>query len=249
MATYEVKLQSFSGPLDTLLELIEARKLDIATVSLAEVTVDFLEYLKKLGPVTEPAILADFLVVASKLVLIKSKQLLPDLTLSEEEEAGIQDLEARLALYREFAARNGGASAHIGSLWSAANVSYARPFLFGMQESGIFFPADNITPRELMGAMDRLSAAVAVLLPEGEKVKAQVVKLEEKIQELVARCRDAAVASFKSMSDKRTRSEVVVMFLALLHLLKERMIAVEQSDHFSDIIVKNQTPPSSPDGA
>ena len=75
---YQVKLQQFAGPLDKLLQLIEERNLDITQVNLAEVTADFLSYVKNLEQKTAPGIVADFLVVAAKLVLIKSKILLPN---------------------------------------------------------------------------------------------------------------------------------------------------------------------------
>src|SRR5262245_8487868 len=92
---YALRLQQYEGPLEKLLELIEERKLDVNEISLAEVTDDFLKYLEQL-PAVAPALLADFLTIGSRLVLIKSKSLLPELPLSAEEESDIKDLERRL---------------------------------------------------------------------------------------------------------------------------------------------------------
>jgi len=89
---YEVKLEQFTGPLNKLLELIEARKLEITALNLAEVTEDFINYIRSLEKGADPEILADFIVVASRLILIKSKTLLPSLELTEEEEGEIKDL-------------------------------------------------------------------------------------------------------------------------------------------------------------
>ena len=83
--TYQVHIDRFQGPLEKLLELIEARKLEITTVNLAAVTGEFLNYLSTLGERGNPATIADFVVVAAKLVLAKSKVLLPDLPLTAEE--------------------------------------------------------------------------------------------------------------------------------------------------------------------
>src|SRR3989344_9467667 len=99
--TYELALDAYRGPLDKLLELVEEKKLAITEISLAAVTADFLAYLKKLeAEKIDQILLADFLAVASKLILIKSKFLLPSLV-TEEDELEIRDLEIRLRLYQE----------------------------------------------------------------------------------------------------------------------------------------------------
>src|SRR3989338_1435977 len=101
MNTYELKLNDFAGPLDKLLELIEGKKLEITKVNLAEVTADFVAYIKTIDNL-HPKFLADFVAIASKLILIKSHTLLPSLLLSKEEEVEMRDLEDRLRLYKEF---------------------------------------------------------------------------------------------------------------------------------------------------
>jgi hypothetical protein len=90
---FQVKTHIFEGPLDTLLSLIEKRKLFINDISLAQVADDYISYVKSLNdfPIADSA---HFILIASTLVLIKSKSLLPTLTLSEEEESSIEDLES-----------------------------------------------------------------------------------------------------------------------------------------------------------
>src|SRR3989344_4287441 len=97
--SYIVKTGSFQGPLDLLLDLIEKRKLPISEVSLAGVADDYITYVKTLSefPI---AMSAHFILIASTLLLIKSKSLLPNLELSDEEKGGIEDLERRLRLYQ-----------------------------------------------------------------------------------------------------------------------------------------------------
>src|SRR5260221_679919 len=101
--SYELTLNQFSGPLEALLELIESKRLPVNEISLAKVTDDFLKFLAD-NPAIDFAMLADFISVASRLILIKSKSLLPDLVLTGEEEMEIKDLEKRLALYRDLRA-------------------------------------------------------------------------------------------------------------------------------------------------
>src|SRR3989344_7599778 len=100
---YLVKTHIFEGPLDTLLSLIEKRKLFINDISLAKVADDYIAYVKSLSdfPIADSA---HFILIASTLVLIKSKSLLPQLTLTEDEQHSIEDLEARLSEYQKYKA-------------------------------------------------------------------------------------------------------------------------------------------------
>ncbi|MDE2172553.1 MAG: segregation/condensation protein A, partial [Patescibacteria group bacterium] len=97
--TFTVKTQTFEGPLDLLLDLIEKRKFFISDISLAKVTDDFITHIKQFEnmPMGESA---HFILVASTLLLIKSKSLLPELALSVEEQGDIRDLETRLKIYK-----------------------------------------------------------------------------------------------------------------------------------------------------
>ena len=97
--SYKVKTSVFEGPLELLLNLVEKRKLLINEVSLAKVADDFITYAKGLEkfPVAESA---NFILIASTLVLIKSRSLLPALALTEEEEGSVVELEQRLKIYQ-----------------------------------------------------------------------------------------------------------------------------------------------------
>src|SRR3990167_4101352 len=95
------KTKNFEGPLDLLLSLIEQRQLDITQIALAEVTEQFLQYIKTLEAI-DPTILADYLAIAAKLLVIKSKAILPSLELEPEEEEAYGDLESKLILYKQF---------------------------------------------------------------------------------------------------------------------------------------------------
>src|SRR3989344_2577941 len=137
---YQVQLDKFSGPLEKLLELIEEKQLEITLVNLAQVTGDFLEYLKTLDNESKhPSVLADFIVIASRLLLIKSKAILPSLELTEEEEADIQDLEMRLKIYKEFKE----AGVILNGLWNKKASFYGRELFANLP--AVFYPSKNIT--------------------------------------------------------------------------------------------------------
>ena len=98
---YSIKTDVFEGPLELLLSLVEKRKLFISDISLSQVADDYISYIKQLEnfPIADSA---HFILIASTLVLIKSKSLLPNLSLSDEEEKNIDELEARLRQYQKY---------------------------------------------------------------------------------------------------------------------------------------------------
>ena len=98
---FKVKVGEFEGPLELILDLIEKRKLHISDISLSQVADEFIEYIKSFEefPMSDSA---DFILVASTLLLIKSKSLLPNLPLTEEEQGSIEDLENRLSAYKKY---------------------------------------------------------------------------------------------------------------------------------------------------
>src|SRR3989344_4073772 len=113
MNEFKVKVGMFEGPLDLLLSLIEERKLHINDVSLAAVTDEYINYVKSLSelPVAQTA---NFILVASTLLLIKSQSLLPVLDLTPEEQGSIDDLERRLKLHKIFKELSPAAKKQIG---------------------------------------------------------------------------------------------------------------------------------------
>ena len=239
--TYELALEKFQGPLDKLLELIEERKLEITEISLAEVTDDFLKYLGKLKAATaerptreDIQMLADFVVTASRLIFIKSKSLLPEFTLSLEEEAEIKDLEARLLIYREFKP----ALKLIHGLWLTGERAWSRPY-FSVFADGlkVFYPGETLDERALAGSLGKLFQTLEKFTLETAVVKEKIISLEAKIQEDVARNKNLESAHFSELTAEKPRGEIIITFLALLHLAREQLVYLEQAG-VSDIIVK-----------
>lgn len=234
---YQIQNPQFTGPIETLLEMIEARKLEITQVSLALVTDDFLKFVQEMNATgkerneDEIRFLSDFVAVASRLLLIKSKALLPSLELSTEDQEDIKDLEHRLKFYQQFRP----AMMHFKALYEQESASVARPLLLGRPT--IFYPSPEITPSTLQMAMQAVFETVKAAALDLKKVENTVVKLEEKIEEVLAKV-TAGIKSFGSLISEKSKKEVVVLFLALLHLLRDQHIHVEQSDRFGDIAIK-----------
>lgn len=225
---YQLEIGGFKGPLDKLLELIDERKLEITRLNLAEVTADFLIYLEKLEEVSHKE-LANFVVIGARLILIKSYALLPNLELTQEEEADIAELEKRLKLYKEFRQ----VEDEIQLLWNQKQ-SFARPFLATIPNG--FYLTEKIIPSQLENNFKQLVQVVEELKKlETEEVR--IINLEEKIGELMTRISSIVQTSFKDLSNKSERPEVVVMFLALLHLLKDNHVNVVQGETFGEITI------------
>lgn len=227
METYELKLEDFSGPIEKLLELIEGRKLEVTRFSLAEVTADFLRYIESLEKVT-PKVLADFISVAAKLILVKSHTLLPELKLSEEEEREITDLEDRLKFYEGFRR----AEENLRKRWQK-QVAFGKAYLANLPQG--FYLTQKIKPADLLKEIERLAAELESLAPALKQEKIKLITLEEKISELIERLDKTLPGSFNSITGGKERPEIIILFLALLHLLKDTLVRVEQDKPFSDI--------------
>lgn len=229
-----VKLQQFEGPLDLLLSLIEERKLDITTIALAEVTEQFLQYIKHLQKL-DPTVLADFLSIAAKLLVIKSKAILPSLevdNLDEDPESAL-DLEARLILYKKFKET----SKHLKMLDNRRKQGFLRTLTFEQKIN--FFPDSNVDAAKLHSSILKILNSLRELdnLPKA-KVK-EAISIQEKIDSLR---QDLSQQVETKLSDliktAKNKSEVIVTFLALLELIKQRIFIADQEMLFADVVIK-----------
>jgi len=231
---YQVSLDKFSGPLDLLLSLIEEKKLAIGEITLSQVTDQFLEYLKKVQENENyQRVLADFLVIASRLILIKSRSLLPGLVLSQEEEGDIKELEERLKAYQRIKILG----RELGK-WAKNRISYFSRDSY-LNIPTIFYPPQNISAGDLC----KIYESFLKTLPQIEKLEERnlqrVVTLEQKIQELRARITMAVEASFADISrGVKTKIDIILSFLAVLMLCRTRVLELSQNELFGDIRIK-----------
>jgi len=234
MHNYQIKIEQFEGPLDLLLQLTEDQKLDITRVSLAKIADQYLEYIANTQNITLEH-LADFLSVASRLILIKSKALLPMLEFTEEEEAEISDLEHQLAEYKKFKEASKNVSAIFGSQKSASS----RESFLG--QSVVFFPPENMTAEDLAKIFSKILGEIPLIEKLEEEMVREVLTLEEKIEHLQSTLRERVETSFSELvKNAKDKIEVVVSFLAMLEMVKQRIIHVEQGELFSEINMKHR---------
>ena len=229
---YNIKIEQFEGPLDLLLQLTEQEKLDITRVSLAQIADQYLQYISQAENITLQN-LADFLSVASKLILIKSKALLPLLEFSPEEEEEIKDLEHQLAEYKKFKEAATG-----------LNLLLQNPLRFFARESFVgqgvvFYPPASLTSNDLLKAFTKVLGEIPVVEKLEQEMIKEVLTLEEKIVHLQETLRQKVQTSFAELIANATdKVEVVVSFLAMLEMVKQKLIHVEQGELFSEIRLK-----------
>ena len=191
--SFTVKLEQFEGPLDLLLELIQKEKLEITRISLAKVTDSYLSHLKQNLDISSEN-LADFLVVAARLILIKSKALLPILELTPEEEESIFDLEARLAMYKKFKE----AAEMLGARFDKHQFSFSREGYESVQRG--FFPPDDVDANVLEKVFRRILAEIPQKDKLFEERVKEVITLEQKIDELKLSLQQRIETNFKNLT-------------------------------------------------
>lgn len=226
---YNVKTDVFEGPLDVLLSMIEKRKLSISDISLAKVADDYVLYVRSQTdfPLADSA---SFILVASTLVLIKSKSLLPTLSLSEEEEHTIEDLETRLTLHQQYKLKAEELKKFFGK-----NILFSP--VPKKQTTVVFAPDRRTSISSLQQAILNMIAQMPKPVAVAHATMRKVISLEEAIVSLTERISRHLKMNFREFAGvgKQEKVSVVVHFLAMLELVKQGVIEVKQERPFHDI--------------
>lgn len=227
--TYNIKTDKFEGPLELLLELIEKEELKITELSLAHVADQYLEHIR-LNADIHIENLAEFLSVAAKLILIKSRALLPLLEFTEEEEEEIKDLAKQLEEYKKFKE----AALKLGRIAESGMISYSRQGFVGVQ--ALFYPPEDINTYDLRKYFQSVLIEIPVIEKLEEEIVREVVTLEEKIDELQNTLRHKVEMSFSELTAQASdKIDVIISFLAMLEMVKQRIIDVDQQELFQEI--------------
>lgn len=242
---FQIKTEVFEGPLELLLHLIQKRKLFINDISLAHVADEYISHISNNNTLSIHS-RAAFIGVASTLLLIKSKSLLPTLQLTEDEQEDIQALEIRLFLYKTI---------HESGNNFVKPLFFAHPQFSKIQKTNVevvFSPDASITQESIhSGILDILQAIPEPKKPKPEVFVERVESLEDMIDSLTQRIQSSLQMSFSQFSrsgNKQTvqgqRVHVIVSFLALLELVRQGIVDASQGDRYGDIdISKSELPP------
>ncbi|MEK7211359.1 MAG: ScpA family protein [Patescibacteria group bacterium] len=225
---FEFRIDKFSGPLDLLLQLIEQAKLDISEISLGKATEQYLGYVNQ-SPQIAPEELADFLVIATKLILIKSRLLLPTLDI-EEEGSSLAD---QLKMYKEYVE----ATKVMEKIIRKKHFVYLRERM--LVSAPAFRPPKGLTVLRLAEVFARVLHAIAPLAELPKKMMLKAISIGEKMEQIKKIIFERARSGFRHfLKEAKNKTEVIISFLALLELIKQKAVTVSQKNLFEDIEIK-----------
>ena len=230
--SYKVKLEVFEGPLDLLLYLIKKDELDITDIPIAKITQEYLEYLE-LMKLLDLNIAGEFIVMAATLMHIKSRMLLPPEELEEleaEQADPREELVKQLLEYKKFKE----AAGHLGVLEQRRKEIFTRfPIDMDWEDDSeeVFFEAN---------LFDLISAFSKVLKEVSKEEFQEIIKdewtVEQKTHDIIKMLTQKKTILFIHLFDEaRNRYEIIATFLALLELIRLKVVLIKQHDTFGEI--------------
>jgi len=242
-STYTVNTPVYHGPLDLLLNLIEKAELDISKLSLAKITDEYLNYINTSTFIGAEEITM-FLIIATKLIQIKSEILLPNIeenNLDDRDEGDL--LIQQLIVYRKFK----NIAEKLGEIEAFHSHTYLR-----LAPVPIYNPKpdlDDISLDQLM----KIFGQILYNLPDSKTLKDRIsiprVTLKIKLKFIADRLSLKNKIYFHELLDNKTnRIDIIITFLAVLELIKQRIIEVQQKDLFSEIEIERIKEISDVDG-
>jgi len=229
---YQFKLNDFEGPLELLLTLINDSKLNINEISLAEITDEYLEYIDNNENLSIDEI-ADFLVVAAKLLYIKSKLILPEaMNFVDDEDSA--DLEKQLKIYKEYYE----ARKIIKKIINQENFTYSRTSPL-IKIKAKFRPPKNLKAEDLEEKFRKIIKLVKPIIdtPDQRTID-KTINIRDKINHIKNLISNSSNLDFSDLiKNKKNRTEIIVCFLAILELIKQRTINVNQDSMFEKMTI------------
>lgn len=244
--SYTVKTQVFEGPLDLLLSLIEERKLFINEISLSLITEDYAKYINEIKDTytnDKYYEITGYLVVLATLLLIKSRSLLPNFEITQEEKVTIDDLEDKLKIYKAFK----DVSKHIEARFGKQSLYTKQP-----QKKDVVFIPDIAITTETMHTLVKEVLGKTPVVEKIEKNPDVVVKTTITLEEVMERIHQTVdelssfsfhqFASVKKTYTKEEKVFTVISFLAILELIRTGILFADQENTFGDFnITKNNS--------
>jgi len=236
--SYEIKLDKFEGPLELLLHLIQKNKIDIYDIPMAELTRQYMNYIDE-SQELNIEVAAEFLVMAAKLLHIKSLTLLPTLkqtTESEEEnsdEDPREELVQRLLEYQKFQK----VSKILAAMLEKEEKFVKRP---PMKLSQKVLPPQNLSIQKLLKSfLNAITINKELELPE-VLVSAEKFQVKDKMKSILLKLENNNEIKFSEIADTKSIGELIAAFLALLELIKRKKVKAEQLIPFSEILIAKE---------
>lgn len=242
---YLVKIADFEGPMDLLYQLIMKMEVDIYNISIADVANQYLLYVQEMRNM-ELDNASEYLVMAAKLLVLKSKRLLPYselafddeelLVADDDEEYALDDLVQQLLEYRRF----------LTALPQLREFERRRSKLYEKEVSKFIEAYEHeevqalFSPADLVQAFEKMLARRDLNEPLVRTFSRQGQSVSERMGEIIAKLKKEtkSFVSLSALCQNHLRPLVVTTFLSILELLKKREISVWQDDYLSEIYIK-----------
>ncbi len=225
---HKISLEKFEGPLDLLLQLIEKHKLKITEISLVDITDQYLEYIDNMEDIASEEVV-DFLLIASKLIYIKSKDLLPDISLDEEDGISLED---QLKIYRQYY----NASKYINTIFvNKKKYSYTKKSNYKVYQSEKFVVPKKISTSLLGEIFKGVIGKIEKVVNIPKIAIRKTISIKEKISHIQDIIKKSKNINFNNILSNKDRTEILVSFLAVLELVKQKEIVVSQDKMFGDL--------------
>lgn len=242
---YKIILESFEGPLDLLLHLIDEAKIDIYDIPINEITEQYIEYITKMEEL-DLKVTSEFLVMAATLLEIKSKMLLPQLKKeSDSEQLDMEEIDPRIELVKRLVEykKYKYASKELQNFEKVQRKIYYKP-----KEDLSYLVEDDekLEKVDLNKLVDTLNdlllknkkAQTSINISEVQKEEYTLDECVEKIKEKI---KEKEIIKFSDLFNKNSnRKEIIVTFLSVLELIRVKYITIYQKDNFSDILIRKK---------
>lgn len=239
-AAYTVRIENFEGPMDLLIHLIEKNKMDVYDIRITEITDQYVDYLRQMEEL-DLELTSEFLVMASTLLLLKSRMLLPEANKAGDESGDLKDeLVNRLIEYKKFK--------EFAAELKQREADYSKLF-YKPHEVFRILPEKKVNasfPPELIPALYKeiCERNARKMNPNKRNVEDLVLKdkvtIRSKIREIIKTLIKKTKFRFSELfkGEKRTRINIAVAFMAMLELAKVKRVSLEQKEAFGEITVK-----------
>ncbi|WP_240377673.1 segregation and condensation protein A [Bacillus piscicola] len=242
MERYSVKIDSFEGPLDLLLHLIQQAEVDIYNIPVSDITNHYLEYVRTMQEL-ELNVASEYLVMAATLLEIKSKMLLPqteekeEMLLEAEEDDPHAHLMTRLVEYKKYKE----AAAYLQEKEKQAALYYAKhstDVCSGAEQQNEPNLSEEVSLFDLLQAYQSLQnrqsrSAVRTVTT----IEAEELSIEERMDDILSSLESNGTVEFSALFPVKQRAYQIVTFLAILELMKDGKVTCLQSENFGDITV------------
>lgn len=231
-----IETEEFNGPMDLLLNLVEKEKIDIENVDLAKITNKFIEEVENMKNHTTKD-LTDFIYLASTLLYIKSKKLLPKNNFYEDDQIDEELIKQRLIEYKKFKE----ISKQLIELENISSKHFRKIqedlSAYQSEKENLIVPDVNLLSETLLEILNREDNRIVI--EETEIIEAEEYKIEDCIEDILWKVEKNRTYSFSYfLSQKTNRNEVISVFLALLELLKSNILKVVKNEDNMEILMR-----------